>query len=589
MLRLAASCGRSPTLRKADLPWKNTIWGQFHLGVPFLLDFWLQTDVIRPEVVGAELVFRAPAGVTIDKRITQLQGKRNGLECRIPITGILDFADHFGYYGIEKDDEYHAAWRTVFFGVTDDEQVERATLLHQGNAPLEVPRLKVPLFPYQARGVRFLHRAGSALLGDEPGLGKTLQALAWASYSGGRTLVICPAGVVGVWLNEIESKTTMSTASLQGIAPKPIPGGDVVVVPFSVVHAHVPLLKQAGFTNLVVDEAHAIKDLQSRRTQAIIELADTMQRRLLLSGSFLLRNNEDLWVPMRMVHPGAPGRQAFRDRYCKVQKKRLGAKGHFRNVDKTVGSQRSAELSQRLSPWLASRRLAEVIEDLPPLREQVIRLDLVGPDLERYRACIQRMKASAAHGQASMGAFREATLALQRVKNEAAKALLEDLDYNEERKMLVFSQHLDPLDEIQSMKRWDGRTIRLDGSVPSARRTEFVAKFQADPRLRVALCQLIAAGTGITLDAADTVIMVDPGWVPALIDQAIRRARRVTTKHPVMAYHFVVRDTLDERRWSRIEERRKALDAIHGGDKVIDANSDEDLERGIYEDLLRGK
>ena len=89
--------------------------------------------------------------------------------------------------------------------------------------------------------------------------------------------------------------------------------------------------------------------------------------------------------------------------------------------------------------------------------------------------------------------------------------------------------------------------------------------------------ELEAAGTGITLDAADTVLMLDPGWVPALIDQAISRARRITTRHPVMAYHFVVRDTLDEARWERIKERKTALVQVHGGD----------LETQVYDALMQ--
>lgn len=544
---------------------------------PLLSNFSNRGLLLRPRVEGAELVFDAEWSVTLNERVAKLGGHRVERTCRIPITRILDFEDQFGYAGIEKDDAYNAARFAVYFGVDPDRQSERATLLHQDARTLDVPGLKVPLFPFQARAVQFLRHAESAMLGDEPGLGKTLQALAWSNLSGGRTLVLCPAGVVGVWEGEIASKTDRTSATVRGMTAQAIPATDFVIVPYSVVHGHVAALAKVGFGNLVIDEAHAIKDHKALRTKAARNLADAVPRRLLLSGSFFLRSNEDLYVPMHMVHPGTPGIVAFRERYCKVEKRRFG-RGR-QPVQRVVGSQRSDELRTRLEPWMASRRLSEVVQDLPPLREQVINVELTGEDLDRYRACIQRMRSAAANGVTSMAAFREAAVALERAKTKAAEELLEEIDPLEDRKALVFSQHLAPLSDLQSLKRWQDRHIRLDGSVPQEKRTELIRAFQTNPRLRVAFLQLQAAGVGITLDAADTVLLVDPGWVPALIDQAIRRARRINTRHPVMAYHFVVKDTLDEMRWQRIQERRANLDTIHGAEA--------DLEAEVYGALLR--
>jgi SNF2 family DNA or RNA helicase len=483
----------------------------------------------------------------------------------------LDFEDAFGYGGIEKDEAYYAARFGMYFGVNRAEQEARAELLYQDPGILQLPGLRVPLYPYQARAVRFLHRAGSGILGDEPGLGKTLQALAWTLLSGGRTLVVCPAGVVGVWLSEVATKTHLTVAPLRGTTTEEVPVADVVVVPNSVVHSHLERLGKAGFTNLVVDEAHTIKNPTSQRSRAVTALAGKVARRLLMSGSLVLRSNEDLYPVVRLVHPYMPGLKAFRERYCTVKSIRI----RRRVVQTVVSSQRGPELRQRLEPWMASRRLAEVVSDLPELREQAIHIELMGEALERYRTCIKRMRSETRGSTGSLEAFREATVALQTAKTSAALEVLEDLRPTD-RKVLAFSHHLAPLDALET-KPWGEVAIRLTGSVPPAERTLRVAAFQTDPRIRLALCQLQAAGTGITLDAADTVLMVDPGWVPALVDQAIRRARRVTTRHPVMVYHFVVRGTLDEARWARLSERRGALDAMHG----------EDLESSVYETAMR--
>jgi SNF2 family DNA or RNA helicase len=529
--------------------------------------------LLRPRIDGSALVFDATASPTLGSRLHALGGHREGRLCKVPLHRVLDFEDLLGYGGIEKDDAYLDARFRVFFGADRAEQEQRATLLHQDPGTLGFPGLKVPLYPYQARAVRFLQRARRGILGDEPGLGKTLQAIAWA-VGEGPTLVVCPAGVVGVWEAEVAGKSTATIAAVRGVRPAPMPGTDFVVVSFAVLHAHLDAVRARGFRSIVVDEAHFIKDPRSQRSKAVAAAAQGIGRRLFLSGSLLLRNAEDLFAVLRLVRPDDfPTLAAFRARYCRLSEIRAGG----RKVKRVVGSQRTAELRTRLEPWMAARRLAEVVDDLPPLTEQTLHVELLPDQLQRYRAWLQRMRSQAPRSRDGLSAFQEAMRVLQEAKTAAASAILEDLWFSE-RKALAFSHHLEPLEALET-KPWQEMAVRLTGAVSPEERTRRVARFQSDPRVRLALCQLEAAGVGITLDAADTVLMVDPGWTPALVDQAVRRARRVTTRHPVHVIHFVVPKTLDESRWERMRDRRAALDDLHGAQGV---------ELAVYESAMAG-
>lgn len=541
----------------------------------------MERPVLQPRLDGQDLVFPASPSPTLDKRLQALQGRRDGGLCRVPVHRILDFEDLFGYGGLAKDDAYHAQRALTYFGCDVAEQTQRATLLHQDPGPLDFPRLTVPLYAYQARAVRFLQRAGCGILGDEPGLGKTLQAIAWATGAAptpahpnppGPTLVVCPAGVCGVWEAEIRAKSTASVAVLRGTRPTPIPAADFVVLGFPILQAHVTHLAQHGFASLVVDEAHWAKDPKAQRTKAVTQVAQAIPRRLFLSGSLLSRSTEDLYPILRLVRPDDfPSLGAFRSRYCVARPVRTAA-GLRRKV---VGSQRTAELRQRLEPWMAARRLREVKDELPDLTEQVMQVELTPDQQARYRSHLRAMRSHAPRSRGGLTAFQEATRVLQEAKTQAARAVLDDFWFSE-RKALVFSHHLEPLEQLDT-KAWQDMAIRLTGAVSPQERTRLVAAFQREPTLRLALCQLEAAGVGITLDAADTVLMVDPGWTPALVDQAIHRARRVTTDHPVHVMHFVVPDSLDAQRWERMHERRAALDDLHGK---------ESLELAVYESAL---
>lgn len=527
--------------------------------------------MIRPRVEGNHLVFTASASPTLDKRLRDLGGRREAGTCRVPSNRILDFEDMLGYGGIEKDDEYHALRLRVYFGCEQVEQVARATILHQDPGNLDFPGLTVPLYPYQARAVRFLQRAERGVLGDEPGLGKTLQAIAWA-IGRGPTLVICPAGVSGVWQAEIPGKSTATVATLRGTQATVIPAADFVVASFSVVQAHLEALQAHGFQSIIVDEAHFIKDPKSQRTAAVTAVAKLIPRRLFLSGSLLLRSSEDLFPILRLVRPDDfPSLPVFRGRYCRTTPVRTPSG----RKQKVVGSQRTDELSRRMEPWMAVRRLSQVVEDLPPLTEQAINVELLPDQMSRYRSCIQRMRSQTPRSRGGITAFQDATRVLQEAKTDAARAILDDFWFSD-RKALVFSHMLEPLEKLET-KAWTDIAIRLTGAVPPDERTRRVRDFQTNPRLRLALCQLEAAGVGITLDAADTVLMVDPGWTPALVEQAVHRARRVTTKHPVHVIHFVVAGTLDEARWERMRERRTALDDIHGKQSI---------ELAVYESAM---
>lgn len=519
---------------------------------------------IEPAFHKGKLSFRAAPGPSFKAKIKDLGGKIVDGVAEIPRHRILDFEDAFHMCEIVRDDTYWANRTRTFFGVDSDEQTERATMLHQ-QAEVNAARLTAKLFPYQGRAVSMLNRAGKGLLGDEPGLGKTIQGLAWALLGEGPCLIVCPANIVHVWEDEIQSKTTAAFATIQGRKAKTVPTADFVIIPYTVLGHHESALERAGFASLILDEAHYIKGRNTTRSKTSVYLGKKIPRALLLSGTFLSRGTEDLYPALQIVRSDDfPSWTAFRHRYCQVDQSRRAGKGKGKRI---VGSKNTDELEKRLSPWAAFRSLDEVRTEMPEKRTTRVRITLTDTERSRYRACMADMRAEAKGPQGPLPGFSRLVDVVNKTKTTATAEMLEEY-IQSNRKVLVFSQRLAPLDAFDT-KNWEHISIRLSGQTPPQRRASLVREFQTNNQIRVAFCQLDAAGEGITLDAADTVILIDPGWTPSRVKQAIGRALRVTSKTGAHVVELEADCPLDRERWRRLDERGQALQTLHGATPAV--------------------
>jgi hypothetical protein len=477
-------------------------------------------------------------------------------------------------------------------GEVDADAAWRKHLQHmQANAeyrPQLPTTLQAELRDYQVEGFEWLSRLAhwgvGACLADDMGLGKTLQALALVltRAPGGPTLVVAPTSVATNWMAEAARFAPTLQMKLFGAGDreamlKEARAFDVVVVSYGLLQLESSLFAGVRWHTIVLDEAQAIKNAQTRRSQAVMALRGDF--RMVATGTPLENHLGELWNLFRFINPGLLGTSdQFNLRFAgpieKAQDKRAELSARTR-------------LRRLTQPFILRRTKAQVLSELPPRTEIVLPVELSQEETALYeslrREALERIATlEAPQNQkqiqilAEMMKLRRACCNPQLVapgsgirssKLEAFARLLEELLENRH-KALVFSQFVDHLSLIRA--HLDERGIRyqyLDGSTTMHERKRRVDAFQAGDG-DLFLISLKAGGVGINLTAADYVIHMDPWWNPAVEDQASDRAHRMGQQRPVTIYRLVARHTIEEGIVDLHRHKRDLADSLLEGSDV---------------------
>jgi len=450
------------------------------------------------------------------------------------------------------------------------------------------------LRPYQETGFEFLadrsvHGAG-AILADDMGLGKTVQVLAvleaWvrrATAEGGpfRTLVVCPASVVGVWLEQA-ARFCPSLRCQAAVGSAAARAEILTRSDWDVLVTHYALLRQDAdaFTGLewdmvVLDEAQNIKNPEAQVTRVTKALRTA--HTLALTGTPLENRLLDLWSIMDFLNPGLLGSaEEFGARYDSPRQRR--------------------DLGARISPLLLRRTKDAVAPELPPRTEEVLHVDM-GPgqrlvyDRELLRARELLHSRGPIEMLAALTRLRQVccdpALLPTPLPADASSAKLDALVEMltelaaEGHFSLVFSQFTSMLERIRAALDQAGLPhLTITGDTPTERRGELVRQFAEAAEPHVFLLSLRAAGTGLTLTRADYVFIFDPWWNPAVERQAIDRTHRIGQDKPVMAYRLVATDSVEEKVLKLQQEKAELFAAVMG-----DAEQRAVVERLTREDL----
>lgn len=461
---------------------------------------------------------------------------------------------------------------------------------------------------YQLRGVEYAYsRKGRILLADEPGLGKTIQAIAIACCykPDWPVLVICPSSVRPMWAREWERwGPPDATISLNLTGAKTQLNADVNIISYELLKSQKILddiVKQAKasskcagaespFGVVICDEAHYLKGYNTVRTNAIVPLVRKAQRVVMLSGTPMPNRTSEIFNLLDCLHHRSYQWFPFANRYCDPVQTRFGR--DFKTEYK--GASHSAELNCFLTEALMIRRLkANVLGDLPAKKRHQLLLT-IPPEARDQLANISREmrelseQLRGANGSASTKSKKagnspfaelsdpvsirsrqyQVTLELfqnaGRAKIKVATAhLLASLDQKPDEKFLVFAHHKDILDAFASQVRDKGvQYIRIDGATASVDRQKLVDNFQENPECRVALLSIMAAGVGITLTRASTVFFAELFWNPSSLLQAEDRAHRIGQDRDVEVYYMIAKDTYDERLWEAVDDKLSRLSAL---------------------------
>lgn len=439
------------------------------------------------------------------------------------------------------------------------------------------------LRPYQRDGVAWMHHLTQhgcgALLADEMGLGKTLQVatlLAPEVSSAAPALIVCPASVVPVWQREWARWYPDVSVRLlrQGADPRDDKETAVWVASYTQLRRHRHLLPHVPFAYAVLDEAQMIKNPEAKVTQACFQIE--ARYRLALTGTPVENRVRDLWTIFRFLMPGL-----------------LGGNEAWDEAERDDTSEEARErLRKQVRPFLLRRTKAEVESDLPDKTQMVIPVALTPTQRRLYKDLVERGRthfgddlAAAARAQ-PLSLF---TLLLRLRQACCDPALLPRVDaathesgklvvlgqqvaraVSSGRKVVVFSQFVSLLERAREHLTTNLPEVPLHWLTgQTADRAQPINAFQDGEGARVMLISLRAGGTGITLHAADTVILLDPWWNPAVEEQAIDRVHRIGQTHPVFVYRLITRGTVEER-VEQLKSEKRALfsDLVPGGSEI---------------------
>jgi superfamily II DNA or RNA helicase len=490
-----------------------------------------------------------------------------------------------GVGSVETDE----AWR---------EQLERVK--QAGSIQPELPStFQAELRPYQLEGFRWLARLAhwgvGACLADDMGLGKTVQTLALLLRHApeGPALVVAPTSVCMNWIDEARRfAPTLNpiyfgpgdrTKVIEGLGPF-----DLLVCSYGLMHTEIEHLERVAWRSIVLDEAQAIKNVATRRSQAALRLGGAF--RMACTGTPIENHLGELWNLFRFLNPGLLGSlEQFNARFAGP-------------IEKQQDRAARARLKRMLQPFILRRTKNEVLQELPPRTEILIQVEPGEEEAALYEALRRRAVETLEHAEGPPGQrqlrilaeimkLRRAAsnprlvapeLSIRSSKLSELEEILGELIDNRH-KALIFSQFVDHLAILRdALDRWGVVYQYLDGSTPPFERRKRVEAFQAG-KGDVFLISLKAGGLGLNLTAADYVIHMDPWWNPAVEDQASDRAHRIGQSRPVTIYRLVAKGTIEEKILALHHRKRDLADSLLEGADVSGRLTEEELLA-----LLRG-
>jgi SNF2 family DNA or RNA helicase len=437
------------------------------------------------------------------------------------------------------------------------------------------------LRPYQVEGFEWLSRLANwgvgACLADDMGLGKTLMALAELVERAekGAALVVAPVSVCRNWVKEAMRFAPTLNFHIFGLGDRratveSLGKYDVLVTSYSLLQAEEELFTSQKFATIVLDEAQAIKNRNTKRSKTVMALQGDF--RLITTGTPIENHLGELWNLFNFINPGLLGsHEFFNTKFASP-------------IEKDKDDDARKTLQRLIKPFTLRRRKNQVLDDLPAKTEIVLTVEMSEEERAFYesirREALQKIEATGGEAKdkrfqilAELTRLRLACchpkLVNENIPLGSSKLDLfgETLDelLDNKHKALVFSQFVKHLKIIETYLKEKGIPYHyLDGSTPAHIRQERIDDFQRGNG-EVFLISLKAGGTGLNLTAADYVIHLDPWWNPAVEDQATDRVHRIGQQRPVTVYRLVTENTVEEKILKLHETKRDLADSLLDG------------------------
>lgn len=455
----------------------------------------------------------------------------------------------------------------------------------------EVPKtLSSTLRDYQQYGFQWLktlaHYSLGGILADDMGLGKTLEAISYIlsdkmekGEEGKTSLVVSPASLVYNWKSEFEKFAPELKVVVVYGSPEERLGylqdgnPDVLITSYPLLRQDLEHYEKMDFGSLILDEAQAIKNHLTKTAQAVKQIKAA--RRFALSGTPIENSLDELWSIFDAILPGF-----FHNHRA------------FRNLEQE-------KIAGMVRPFILRRVKQDVLKELPDKIETVYQSDLTKEQKELYLGYLEKIKNETKESLQTDGFDKSRMKILagltrlrqlcchpglfvenytgQSGKLEQLKEMIENALENK-RRILVFSQFTSMLHLIrEELDQAGAGYFYIDGKTPSKERVELANRFNHGEN-DLFLISLKAGGTGLNLTGADTVILYDLWWNPAVEEQAAGRAHRMGQKNTVQVIRLVTRGTIEEKIYELQQKKKELIEqVIQPGEGALSSLSEEDI------------
>ncbi|HZG84825.1 DEAD/DEAH box helicase [Paenibacillus sp.] len=503
-----------------------------------------------------------------------------GSGIRVPLVRAIPMLDHT-YGGVKLDKPV----RRVLDDLRNPDHLD---------FPLP-PELAGVLRDYQKFGYQWLktlaHYGFGGVLADDMGLGKTLQSIAYIAsvvpdirQRRMPALVVCPGSLVYNWRNELRKFAPGIRAIVaDGSQPERVrkmlrfAETDVVITSYPLLLRDIRRYAEQPFHTLILDEAQAFKNHTTQTARAVKSIR--AETRFALTGTPVENRLEELWSIFNVVFPAL-----FQDR-------------------KAFGNLTKKEIARRARPFMLRRWKRDVLQDLPDKLESLKPVELLPEQKKLYAAYLAKLQEETLK-HLSVDGFQKSRIkilaGLTRLRQicchpalflegyEGGSAKLEQLkDIVEEclanrKRVLIFSQFTEMLALIGRALSEQGLPyFYLDGTTPARERVELCSRFN-DGEMDIFLISLKAGGTGLNLTGADTVILYDLWWNPAVEQQAADRAHRIGQKNVVQIIRLIARRTMEETMYELQHRKRQLIDEVLNPELDAAALTEQEIREIVF-------
>lgn len=437
--------------------------------------------------------------------------------------------------------------------------------------------------PYQLAAVEYASQRQHTLIGDDPGSGKTIMAVAVSNYLPGirKVLIICPAFLKPHWRREWLRWDTkgLSVGIVEGTKETLLPDTDVVVVNYDILKYYRHKLRERIWDLMIADEVHKLKSKKADRTREVFggikrnshkQIVDKVKAikcrmSLHLTGTPTLNGKpKEMWNLIQYVDPQGLGSNwySFAKRYCKL----VEFQGPNGKIVMWDGEDNIEELQERMRQTFMIRRIkADILPQLPPKRRMIIPVafdknmkKLLGKEAVEFEMTKDIGDFETTNFEGFSRIMKQIGLALVEPTIEIIESDLEEYD-----KIVVTAYHKEVVEKIAF--HFDAMFIH--GEVAPGLRQELVDAFQDNPKHKLIVGTIGAMGIGFNLTKSHLMILPERSWVPGDVTQAEDRIHRIGQTEQALYKHVVLEGGQSERQVAVLIAKQERIE------KMLDSKS----------------